>query len=46
MFLVSGTGSDHVRAAGDGDGTVPTVGYQVADVSGTTARSTLAVTVG
>ena len=44
-FLVSGTGQVTFVPQGTTTGPVPTVGYQVADAAGTTARSSLAVTV-
>lgn len=44
-FLVSGTGEVTFVPLGTATGPVPTIGYQVADVAGTTARSTLTVTV-
>ena len=45
VFLVSGTGQVTFVPLGTATGAVPTVGYQVADANGTTARSTLSVTV-
>lgn len=44
-FLVSGTGQVTFVPLGTATGAVPAIGYQVADVNGTTARSTLTVTV-
>ncbi|GAA3575658.1 hypothetical protein GCM10022197_35920 [Microlunatus spumicola] len=46
VFLVSGTGQITFVPLGRATGPVPTIGYQVADVNGLTARSTLSVTVG
>ena len=45
VFLVSGTGQITFVPLGGATGAVPTVGYQVADAAGQTARSTLQVTV-
>lgn len=45
VFLVSGTGQITFVPLGTATGPVPTVGYQVADADGRTARSTLDVTV-
>lgn len=44
-FLVSGTGQVTFVPLGTSTGPVPAVSYRVADVNGTTARSSLAVTV-
>lgn len=45
VFLVSGQGGITFVPQGSVTGAVPTVAYQVADANGTTARSTLKVTV-
>lgn len=45
-FLAAGTGDVLFVPLGTTTGAVPSIGYQVADVNGTTARSTLTVTVG
>lgn len=45
-FLAAGNGEVTFVPLGSSSGAVPPIGYQVADVNGTTARSTLAVTVG
>jgi hypothetical protein len=45
VFLVSGTGQITFVPLGSATGPVPTVGYQVADVNGATARSSLTVAV-
>ncbi|GAA3575666.1 hypothetical protein GCM10022197_35930 [Microlunatus spumicola] len=45
-FLVAGTGDVTFVPLGASTGKVPTVGYQVADANGTTARSSITVTVG
>lgn len=46
VFLVAGDGDITFVPLGTTTGRVPTVGYSVADTNGTTARSTLVVTVG
>lgn len=46
VFLVSGTGQITFVPLGTTRGPVSTIGYQVADAAGTTARATLTVTVG
>ncbi|SER15134.1 Ig-like domain-containing protein [Microlunatus flavus] len=45
VFLVSGTGQVTFVPLGTSTGPVPTIGYQVADANGTTARSSLTVAV-
>ena len=42
---MAGNGEVTFVPLGSSTGAVPAIGYQVADVNGTTARSTLAVTV-